>query len=73
MVGGQRQRGGLVTWEWIAKGLLGAVLGWAAYEVREMRTAVYAGQTRSAVLEQKVETIDTRVKHLEAKVFKHEE
>lgn len=59
-----------ITWSIIGRVTIGALVAWAAWEFREMRTAVYAGQTKTAVLENKVENIDSRVKVIEAKLNK---
>ena len=69
---------------WFAKILLGvigvlltAVGTWVASAserqaraFKDLESAVYKGQTSIAVLENKVENIDTRVKIIEAKLYK---
>lgn len=61
-----------ITWSIIGRATIGALIAWAAYEFREMRSAVYNGQTKSAVLETRVEGLDTRVKRIEAKLYKEQ-
>jgi len=59
-----------LTWNIVGKSTLAALAAWAAWEFREMRVAVYSGQTATAVLENKVENIDNRVNVIEAKLLK---
>lgn len=43
-----------LTWSNIGRAAIGALMAWAAWEFREMRVAVYAGQTETAVLKTEV-------------------
>lgn len=61
-----------ITWSIIGRVTIGALVAWAAYEFREMRTAVYKGQTSIAVIENKVENLDNRVKYIESRLHKEQ-
>ena len=61
-----------ITWNVVGKATIAAMVAWAAYEFREMRTAVYNGQTKTAVLETRVDNVEGRVKRIEARIFKEQ-
>lgn len=66
-----------LTWNIVGKSAIAALIAWAAYEFREMRVAVYTGQTEQAVMRNRMSTVEKdvaetkeAVKVIEAKLLK---